>query len=414
MLSIGKMVIGAEEYYLSMVADGREEYYTGSGEALGTWVGSGTVELALSGEVVPDDLRSVLGGTHPHDGTNLGARRIDPRGRVAGFDLTFSAPKSVSLLYGLGSLDTAAAVKSAHDRAVADGLSYLEHHALFARRGHGGANRIPTSGLVAASFVHRTSRAGDPQLHTHVLAANAVLGADGRWSAPEARLLYYHARTAGFVYQASLRAGLVEALGISFGPVRSGSAEVAGVDPSLLRGFSTRRVEIEEYLLLRGESSRRSAEVAALATREPKAPPDLALDGAPDLRQRWRARSIELGVDPDRALGEPGRPRAVTIGPAVAERIASEILEPEGITAHESVFERRDVVRAVAERLPEGAALRDIDALAARLLSSPEVVELSALGRGGERLCTTTELLEVEAQFLRARRRSTLGSLGRG
>ncbi len=400
MLSIGKMVTGAEAYYLSMVADGREEYYTGDGEAPGTWIGSGTVELCLRGGVAAVDLRSVLDGIHPHDGTDLGSRRSDPRGRVAGFDLTFSAPKSVSLLYGLGSFETAAAVESAHDRAVADGLSYLECHALFARRGHGGAERIATSGLVAAAFVHRTSRAGDPQLHTHVLAANTVLGADGRWSAPEARLLYYHARTAGFLYQASLRAGLVEALGLRFGPLRSGSAEVADTDPSLLRAFSTRRAEIEEYLFLRGESSRRSAEVAALATREPKSRPELALDGAPDLRQRWRSQALALGVDPDHALGERGRPREVTLGPALTERIAREILSPEGITAHESVFERRDVVRAVAERLPEGAALADIEALADRLLASSEVIELSALGRGGERLCTTTQLLGVEAQLL--------------
>ena len=400
MLSIGKMVMGAEEYYLSVVAGGREEYYTGSGEAPGTWIGSGTVEFSLNGEVAQDHLRRILDGSDPHDGTDLGIQRRDQRGRVAGFDLTFSAPKSVSLLYGLGPPATAAAVKSAHDRAVGDGLSYLERHALFARRGHAGVERISTSGLVAAAFVHRTSRAGDPQLHTHVLAANIVLGADGRWSAPEARLLYHHARTAGFLYQASLRAGLVEGLGLRFGPLRSGSAEVAGLDPSLLRAFSTRRAEIEEYLFLRGESSRRSAEVAALATREPKSTPDRALDGAADLRSRWRSQAMALGVHPERAMGERGRPRVVTLGPAEAERIAHDILSPEGITARESVFERRDVVRALAERLPEGAALCDIEALADRLLGRPEVVELSAIGRGGERLCTTTELLDVEARLL--------------
>jgi conjugative relaxase-like TrwC/TraI family protein len=85
---------------------------------------------------------------------------------------------------------------------VADGIDYLEHHATSARRGHDGTTRIATSGLLGAAFVHRTSRAGDPQLHTHVLAANVVLGANGRWSAPDTRLLYIHARTAGFVYQA--------------------------------------------------------------------------------------------------------------------------------------------------------------------------------------------------------------------
>jgi conjugative relaxase-like TrwC/TraI family protein len=102
--------------------------------------------------------------------------------------------------------------------------------------------------LVGAAFVHRTSRNGDPQLHTHVLAANAVLGEDGRWSAPDARGLHAHARTAGFVYQASLRAGLVESLGVAFGPVHRGAAEIEGVDPAALRQFSTRRAEIEEPL----------------------------------------------------------------------------------------------------------------------------------------------------------------------
>ncbi|HUD18755.1 MAG TPA: MobF family relaxase, partial [Acidimicrobiales bacterium] len=168
----------------------------------------------------------------------------------------------VSVLWGLSDSETSAAVRTAHDRAVVEGLSYLERHATKARRGHNGESRIETSGLVAAAFVHRTSRAGDPQLHTHVLAANVVLGVDGRWSSPDARLLYFHARTAGFVYQASLRANLVETLGVRFGPVVRGSAELVGSDPTLLRRFSTRRAEIEEYLSVRGESSGRTAELA--------------------------------------------------------------------------------------------------------------------------------------------------------
>jgi len=394
------MVVGSEAYYLSMVAEGREEYYTGAGEAPGNWIGSGIDALGLSGEVGPDDLRRLLDGTSPSDGTAIARRRNDPRGRVAGFDLTFSAPKSASLLYGLGSPETSAAVRASHDRAVVEALVYLEGHAVFARRGHDGANRIGTSGLVAAAFVHRTSRAGDPQLHTHVLAANAVLGADGRWSAPDARLLYFHGRTAGFVYQATLRAGLVEALGVRFGPVHHGSAEVSGFDPALLRGFSTRRAEIEEYLLLRGESSRRTAELAALATREPKAHDSGAsLDGV-DLRQRWRARARELGLDPDTRLYKRGTPRRVILRSEIADGIAGELLSPEGLTARESAFERRDVVRAIAERLDEGGVLEDIERLADRVLRDVAVVELGAAGRGGENLVTTTELLQLEAALL--------------
>ncbi len=164
---------------------------------------------------------------------------------MAGFDLTFSAPKSVSLLYGLSERHVSATVRAVHADAVAQALDYLERRALCVRRGAGGLRRIGAQGLVGAAFVHRTSRAGDPQLHTHVLVANVAHGDDGAWSAPDARLIYFHTRTAGFVYQAALRAGLGKALGVRFGPATRGMAELEGVPKRVLRAFSTRRVEIE-------------------------------------------------------------------------------------------------------------------------------------------------------------------------
>jgi conjugative relaxase-like TrwC/TraI family protein len=261
-----------------------------------------------------------LAGNNPLNGHQLGIRS-GASGRVAGFDLTFSAPKSVSLLYGLGSPDQAIAVKSAHDQAVADGLTYLERHATSARRDAGGTRRMRANGLLAAAFDHRTSRAGDPQLHTHVLVANLVLGFDGRWSAPDARLLYFHARTAGFVYQASLRAGLVESLGVRFGPVTRGSAEIADLDPGLLRTFSTRRVEIEEYLSVHGELSRKAAELAALATRSAKS---LALEpdgNALHLRDQWRQQATDLGFDPADLFNNLGPARAVELSETLSARL---------------------------------------------------------------------------------------------
>ena len=131
------------------------------------------------------------------------------------------------------------------------------------------------------------------------------------------RLLYFHARTAGFVYQASLRAHLVEALGVRFGPVVRGSAELVGADPTLLRRFSSRRAEIEEYLSVRGESSRRTAELAALATRTPKPSHDGA-GKALDLRSLWRSQALTVGIDPDADVATVGRPRAVVISEDVA------------------------------------------------------------------------------------------------
>ena len=400
MLSIGKMVAGAEDYYLGIVAQGKEEYYTGTGEAPGKWMGSGTRALGLRGEVAPDDLRAILAGVSPQDGSPLAARR-GGTSRVSGFDLTFSAPKSVSVLWGLSDPETSAAVRAAHDRAVAEGLAYLERHATMARRGHGGERRIETSGLVAAGFVHRTSRNGDPQLHTHVLAANVVLGTDGRWSSPDARLLYFHARTAGFVYQASLRAHLVESLGVRFGPVVRGSAELVGADPTLLRRFSSRRAEIEEYLSVRGESSGRTAELAALATRAPK-PSNDAIGDAVDLRSLWRSQALAVGIDPDADVATVGRPRAVVISEDAASRLTERLIGVEGLTAQESVFERRDLMRAIAESMPDGAHLDALESVADRVLADPGVVELDGRGRGGEWPQTTRELLEVEATSSRS------------
>lgn len=399
MLSIGKLVAGAEDYYLSMVARGQEEYYTGSGESPGSWVGSGTAALGLAGQVTPEDLHALLAGFSPRSGTELGLPKRSGT-RVAGFDLTFSAPKSVSLLYALGSPEQSAAARVAHEHAVTEGLAYLERHALFARRGDGGQRRIETSGVVAAAFVHRTSRNGDPQVHTHVLAVNAVEGADGRWSAPDARGLYFHARTAGFVYQASLRAALVESLGLSFGPVRNGAAELAGIDASVLRRFSSRRAEIEEYLALYGGRSGRSAELAALVTRAPKVRGHDPDSDALNLRDRWRLLAAEYGVEPDGLVPDRGRPRRVTLGRSDTRELAATLLGPKGLTAQDSTFERRDVVRAIAESLVDGASLDAIESAADFTLRRPEAVALERQGRGGEALQTTRELLAVEAHLV--------------
>ncbi len=115
-------------------------------------------------------------------------------------------------------------------------VGYLERVGGRGRRGHGGAVVEEASGLVAAAFRHRTSRAGDPQLHTHVLVANLGRGLDGRWSALDGRRLYAHARTASFVYQAVLRGELTRTLGVEWSPVRKGIAEVVGVRRRVLAG----------------------------------------------------------------------------------------------------------------------------------------------------------------------------------
>src|SRR6188474_927564 len=183
MLSIGKL------------GTGQETYYSGEGEVAGQWMGDAAAELGLSGEVGADQLTAMLTGHNPVDGSPLGLRAVGGRGPVPGFDLTFSAPKSVSLLWGLGSPVAGVEVNAAHRAAVDAALGYLQQEACWTRRGAGGAEFVKGNGYLAAAFEHRSSRNGDPQLHTHVLVANATQGPDGRWTRLYHPTIYEHAQS---------------------------------------------------------------------------------------------------------------------------------------------------------------------------------------------------------------------------
>jgi len=213
-MSIGKLAAGpgAGRYYIDQVAQGREDYYAGEGEAAGVWLGTGAGWLGLSGRLREDGLVRLLEGRDPS--SDLLLRPVRSSSAVAGFDLTFRAPKSVSIMFGVTEPDFASRVIRAHDQAVGKALEYLEREACWTRRGRAGAIRLPGQGFVAAAFRHRSSRAGDPLLHTHVVVANATQAEDGRWTALDGRELYRHAKTAGFLYQAALRAELSREIGL--------------------------------------------------------------------------------------------------------------------------------------------------------------------------------------------------------
>src|SRR5437868_2711292 len=176
------MTLGSWTYYDRAVTRSLDGYYLAAGEEAGHWMGRGAAELGLSGEATSEGLARLFdAGCHPVTGDQLGRgfTHVEGRTTVTGFSLSFSPPKSVSVLWGLGSAEVAAAVRDAHDAAVATAVEYLEDHAGFARSRKGGTAQADSSGYVAAAFVHRTSRAREPQLHTHVLVANKVHRSDG-------------------------------------------------------------------------------------------------------------------------------------------------------------------------------------------------------------------------------------------
>lgn len=399
MLSVGVIAAGGVGYYLDTVAAGVDDYYARTEP--GRWLGAGAAALGLGGEVTAGQIDSLVRGLNPVTGDSLGQRV----GKVAALDLTFSAPKSVSLLAELTDPDIRRAVRDGHDRAVAATVGFLESEGvLVGRRGPAGSRQIPTAGAVAAGFVHRTSRAGDPQMHTHLLAFNRAQGLDGRWGALDSRRVFGWAKTAGYIYQAALRAELTERLGVAWRPVTNGTADLAGLTAAQLQAFSTRRTQIEAALDQAGHTTARAAQVATLATRPDKPEP---VD--PEQQRRaWRHRADDMGLDARALAALPGRP-----GPApltedprfTARRLAGAA----GLTEHQSSFDRRHLLQALAHHAPDGARPGELAERADAVLADPAFVALDRQSRLAGPLYSTRELTDLERRVVDGfdRRRAT-------
>ena len=420
-MSIGKLSLGQERYYLEQAPDrfdaaesgGSEDYYLHPAEARGEWHGRAAARLGLTGAVGADALRRVLAAQHP--ATAVPLRELTARSGLAAFDLTFSPPKSVSVLFALGDEDVVAGVRAAHEEAVREAFGYFERTAAAVRRGRNGLTVLPADGLVAAAFRHRSSRAGDPQLHTHVLVANLGRGPDGRWSALDGRRVFAQARSASAVYQAVLRGELSRQLGVEWTPVVKGIAEIKGVPTAVAREFSRRRADIEAAMAARKVAGPAAAHVATLDTRQRKR---RDVDAA-DLREQWRARAAELGFTAAHVPQLLGH-EAPELSRERWEQLADELANPDGLTRDRSTFSRRDVLRAICDRLPAGTGLRpgQLEALVDEFLASPRVVALADAEDGGvdrafrrregrliplareDHQFTTPDLLRVEQHLL--------------
>jgi conjugative relaxase-like TrwC/TraI family protein len=388
MLSIGKLGKGQERYYLDKVAEGAEDYYSGEGEEAGEWIGDAAAQLGLDGEVGEDQLVAMLTGHNPVTGEPLlGTSGVPASGSVPGFDLTFSAPKSVSLLWGLGGADIATEVKAAHREAVQAALAYLQREACWTRRGAGGPEFVKGNGYLAAAYVHRSSRNGDPQIHTHVLVANATQGPDGRWTRLYHPAIYDHATTASYIYEAHLRDELSRRLGVEWQSTRKGIAEIEGFADDHLRAFSTRRAEILEAV---GENaSAASRQVATLATRKPKE----ADISQVELRQRWRSKADEIGLAREaieRTLG--------VMDPSVRYPALTVQRLDRAVTEGKSHFDRRDAIQAVADSMRNGAQGVDVERMADEFLAADSLIQVAESAKGPR--YTTRRIWELEREAL--------------
>ena len=297
MLSIGALASAAQgsSYYE------RDGYYANDDpehKAASAWAGTGAAELGLDGEVDAEIFRAVLEGRVP-DGfdTRLGRRGKD--GEIAhrpGRDLTFSAPKSVSVAALVGGDER---IVDAHDRAVRATLGWVEGNAAETRMQDpetGGMVRAGGQKIVAATFRHDTSRNLDPQLHTHAVLANMVKGTDGKWRTMANEGLYARQKLIGMLYRNELARGLAR-LGYAIEKTHAdGRFEIGGVPRAVVEAFSTRRAEIEAAMAERGlgdsADSPRLAERAALMTRAAKRDVDRE-----ELGSVWEHQAADLGFD---------------------------------------------------------------------------------------------------------------------
>lgn len=369
----------AASYYEGLAS---EDYYTKGGEPPGKWVGEYAREIGLAGEVQKGELAAGFVGFHPRTGEQIANNAGDDH--KAGYDLTFSAPKSVSATWATADRETQQAISVAQQRAVEKALDYASKHAFHQREGHAGAIKIEhTSGVAAATFEHGTSRAGDPQLHTHALVLNIAengkrIDFDTRWK---------HA--AGAAYRAEL-AHEMQALGYKV--ERDGSSfKIDGVPADLEKQFSTRREQIEAAMREHGTAGGKAAQAAALATRESKGEVNRA-----ELFERVRDVAREHGFD-------PAAIRAVTVEPEKFDSVSF----LDAATAQASTLTRPQLEKELFQAAQGSMTIEQAQAKLEDLKRSGELVELRD-NQGGPNRWTTREMLAIEQRIANTAERMTL------
>ena len=345
-------------------------------------VAAGAFEKLLQGHVIGTKLR-------------LGRLRDGQHEHRPGFDITFSAPKSVSLAALLPTEEHPhgdRAVKRAHDGAVRETLDWIEA-TLLETRGWDPATRrrprVKAPSMVAALFRHIASRNLDPQLHTHAVIANVTRNEDGRWKSVEPTLLHRNARLIGAYYRDRLARQLTRK-GYSIVPAMVGrlpSFELAGYGRELREAFSTRRHEILAYVDEKGwDRGAAAMQAATLATRKRKAEPVRA-----QLQQRWRVRAREKGLDMAPAVVRSRQPIVLPEGPSTLEIVRRCMRQLE---ERQSVFSEHALEALALGHSPGRHSIGEIRDAVARMVGDGHLVE-ARLSRA-DRAFVTDRALKAE------------------
>lgn len=371
----------AASYY----EDGADDYYAKDGDA-SEWQGKGAAELGLSGSVDSNRFRELLAG-QIGDGQRIMrmSTRQDSKDRI-GIDLTFSAPKSVSI-QALVAGD--AEIIKAHDRAVARALEEAEARAQARQKIHGKTQIETTGNLVIGKFRHETSRERDPQLHTHAVILNMTKRGDGQWRALKNDEIIKATKYLGAVYRAEL-AHELQRMGYQIRHERDGMFELAHISRQQLAAFSQRGHQIEARLaekgLTRETASTAEKQQATMQSRAKKVSTERE-----ELHGEWQARAKELGIDFKRRewAGRGKEGPAVDRRSSPAEHAADEAAKRavryaiNHLTERQSVMAERELIDTAVKHAVGGARLKDIQDELARQTEKGFLIREATIYRPG-------------------------------
>lgn len=383
-----------------------DDYYAEGGLSPSEWQGAGAEALGLSGEVDRDQFRDLLDGKVA--GEQLGTFRDGQLEHRPGWDVTLSAPKSVSIMAEIAGDRRLIA---AHGEAVRTAMAHVEKHMAATRIRDGGTvAREATGNLVIASFQHGTSRAQDPQLHTHNVIMNATRDEDGAWRSLEPRAIYQLQKQIGAIYRQEL-AVKVRELGYEIVAGKDSMFEIRGVSGEVMAAFSTRSAEIEAALAERGTSrdaaSAVEKQMATLDTREAKVAADHA-----GLVAEWRETASGAGFGAEARLAMVRDAEAKAADPA---HRASIEMQGDGAAARavahaaDKLGERQSVFSSAALQEEAGriglgkVGYAQIGAAIEAAAKQGELIDRTFQDRRGAEFAgfTTRQNVETEAKMLR-------------
>ncbi len=358
----------------------KDDYYT---KEQGQWQGKGAEALGLAGHVEKEDFKRLIQGLDREGNTLVTSQ--NGRAHRAGVDLTFSAPKSVSILSEVVGDHR---VREAHQQAVSRTLEFIEKHFSQARSTEGGiTQRVDTGNLVIAKFDHETSRTLDPQLHTHAVVMNMTQRPDGQWRALSNEKLYEQKLLLGQIYRNEL-AHQLKALGYGIQSGKNGLFEVKGIDAGLIREFSSRREQILKALDGR-ESGGKLAEKVTLISREAKT---YEVDRS-TLKQAWLTRAAELGYTRERI-----QEQAHQAGKEMKQRISKDHLSDaiRSLEVQTVVWSKEEMMKsALKSGISDGLTLGQVEKQIGRELDRGGLVQLD-INKYSSREAIKTEQKIVE------------------